>query len=106
MAKTPTLSQQPDGSYQVQTSHNKPHKTYTCMSFNFSRLSTDKSAIQRKTGFEWLNFSSTTVNTSATQQIPSFLHLPVVLVRFKIRSSSSLTNGELVARGLVTAVFT
>lgn len=32
--------------------------------------------------------------------------LPVVLVRFKIRSSSSLTNGELVARGLVTAVFT
>ncbi len=26
---------------------------------------------------------------------------PVVLVRFEVRSSSSLTNGELVARGLL-----
>ena len=32
--------------------------------------------------------------------------LPGVIARLEIRSSSSLTNGELVARGLVTAVLT
>jgi len=57
------------------TSHNKPQKKfYTCMSFNFSRLSMDESAIQKKKGSEWLNFLSMTVNSSTTKQIPSFLH--------------------------------
>ena len=61
-------------------------------------------------GFEWQNFSTMAVDTLATlnKSLPSYTiaALPVILVRFEIRSSSSLTKGELVARGLVTVVFT
>ena len=78
------------------------------MSFNFSRLSTEESEIQSKKKKQYFNKNYSAITTSRTRQVICYNTeiLPVTLVRFEVRSSSSLSNGELVARGLLTAVLT